>query len=167
MGVHAVRGAALAQRLEALATTMWKRWRLTAPRADAFHHVLDVLGDVAVGQRDLGQDDVGQADRAVADPAAEMDMAHPRQGVAAAPQTVFLRTRPVIDRVNEVMVAEQGECSEQGGFIDGGQCLLHVRQVENPGELAVHRPPYQQPHRRHTDIGFAKGLFFCLSVHTF
>ena len=72
----------------------------------------------------------------VTDAAAEVDMAHFGERVVSVAQTVFLRAGSVVDGVEQVVVAQQGEGAEEGGLIYRGQRLLKVGQVEDAGVVA-------------------------------
>ena len=83
----------------------------------------------------------------------EMDVSHPRKRVVSAAQTVFLRAGAVVDSIEQMVVAQQREGSEKGGFIDRGEFLLQIGQIEDAGELTVDGAPTEEAHRGDADAG--------------
>ena len=65
-------------------------------------------------------------------------------GVVEMTDPIFLRSAAVVDFMQQVGVGECGECAEEGGAVNRGQCLHQVLQVESVMELVAHMSPYQQ-----------------------
>ena len=51
-------------------------------------------------------------------------------GRAAGAEAVELGAAAVVHLVEDVVLLEEGQCSEEGGFVHGVQPLLHLGKVE-------------------------------------
>ena len=112
--------------------------------ADTFDDIFCFFGLKAAGQWHLRNLYVGQADGLVAETAGEVYMAGALAGVVVVAYTVFLRSATVVDIVQQMGVAEEGEGAEQGGAVDGGQRLLKVGKAEYTVDAVAQLLPYKQ-----------------------
>lgn len=88
--------------------------------AEALDDVFGLFGDKTVGEGDGRYGYVGKTESVVADAAGEVDVTAALARVVVLAYAVFLRTTTVVDIVQEMGVAEEGESAEECGFIDCG-----------------------------------------------
>lgn len=88
--------------------------------ADALDDIFGLFGDKTVGEGDGRYGYVGKTEGVVADAAGEVDVTAALACVVVMTYAVFLRTTTVVDIVQEMGVAEEGEGAEECGFIDCG-----------------------------------------------
>ena len=80
------------------------------------------------------------------------------QSVIVVADAVLVRAGAVVDVVKEVGVAQQSERAENGGLVDGRQCVLDIGQAESTGECMPDLPPNEKPDRGNADSGLLKQL---------
>ncbi len=119
-------------------------------RADAFDEVFCFFGYEPFwdGYRRDGY--VGETESAVADAAGEVYVTHAATGVVVVADAVFLDSAAVVDVVEQVCVAENGEGSEEGGAVDGRHGIFEVAEAEDTISLMSDYLPYHQSYSSRT-----------------
>ncbi len=112
--------------------------------ADALHYIFGLVGNEPFRQWHGRYLHAGEADGLMADVAAQMDMSPALARVVEMAHTVFLGSRTVVNLMKEMALTEQGERSEDGGAVDGGQDGLKVGQTESPCKAVTHLSPDDQ-----------------------
>lgn len=101
--------------------------------AETFHHVVDRGHAESLGQGDLGDSCVAEAEGAVAAFAVEVDvLVVVMVMVVALAYFVAHGSASVLDVVDEVVVEQEGKCTEDGASLGGGHAFLEFAQGEWP-----------------------------------
>ena len=98
-------------------------------RAEPLHHTVDFLDLEILGEGNAGRCYILDAERLVAGCAGEVNVGG-MVGRAAGTETVKLGAAAVVHFVEDVVLLEEGQCAEEGGFVHGIQPLLHLGKVE-------------------------------------
>ena len=120
----------------------WSGLFTGAVRADAFDDIFGLFGNEAFGQGYGRYGDVGEAECPVAACAGEVHVALAMARVVVVADAVFLHAAAIVDAVQQVGVAEEGQRTEQGGTVDGGQRLFEVAEAEHSVGVVAHLAPY-------------------------
>ncbi len=119
----------------------------------ALYNIFGFFDNEAFGKGHLGDSDIGQTEGVVAVGASQVYVTHAVAGVVMVADTVFLRAAAVVDIVEQVAVAQERQCTEQGAAVYGGQRLLQVVETEYAIETVTYLFPYHQSHRSDADAG--------------
>ena len=131
--------------------------------ADAFDHVVDGFGLESVGQCDCGDWNILKAEGAVADLAVEMYVAVVIDVTVGVAEFVSDPFAAVINLVEQMVVAEQGEGAEYAGLVNGVNGVLQLGHSD--GTMAVsQRLEYQQAVRCGLDTVLIQNTFQILHI---
>lgn len=112
--------------------------------ADAFDEVFCFFGYEPFWDGYWRDGYVGETESAVADAAGEVYVTHAATGVVVVADAVFLDSAAVVDVVEQVCVAENGEGSEEGGAVDGRENPFEVTEAEDAIGFVADDVPYHQ-----------------------
>ena len=98
-------------------------------RAEPLHHAVDFLDLKILGEGNAGRCYVLDAERLVAGCAGEVNVGGVVRRAAGA-EAIELGTAAVVHLVEDVVLLEEGQCPEEGGFVHGVQSFLHLGKVE-------------------------------------
>ncbi len=91
--------------------------------------------------------------------AGEVDVPCALACVVVVADAIFLRSATVVDIVQQMCLAEEGQSAEQGGAVDGRQSLLEVAEAKNTFCLVANLFPNHCAHGCYADAGIGKGFF--------
>ena len=98
-------------------------------RAEPLHHTVDFLDLEILGKGNAGRGYILDTESPVAGGAGEVNVGG-MVGRAAGTETVKLGAAAVVHFVEDVVLLEEGQSTEEGGFVHGIQPLLHLGKVE-------------------------------------
>ena len=98
-------------------------------RAEPLHHTVDFLDLEISGKGNAGRGYILDTESPVAGGAGEVNVGG-MVGRTAGTETVKLGAAAVVHFVEDVVLLEEGQCAEEGGFVHGIQPLLHLGKVE-------------------------------------
>ena len=133
---------------------MWVLHFPGAMWADTFDDIFGFLGDEAFGQGYGWYGDVAEAEGLVAACAGEVHVALAVACVVVVADAIFLYAAAVVYGVQQMGVAEEGQCAKQGGAVDGGQSLFEVAEAEHTVGVVAHLAPYHCANGSYADSCF-------------
>ena len=98
-------------------------------RAEPLHRTVDFLDVESSGKGNAGRGYILDTESPVAGGAGEVNVGG-MVGRAAGTETVKLGAAAVVNFVKNVVLLEEGQSAEEGGFVHSVQPLLHLGKVE-------------------------------------